>query len=213
MEKEQCWSAAAFEKGIRPARVWKKNKKTGSIYSANFQCPCFCKGSRTMWKSSIGFNRTVLSAFSASLATGRTENIHGELTTVGFVRFVLAVGVSVALPVHVDALAAAALELSQRAPRFLRLRPPAAALHGLVRLVLAVGVAVAAPQGRDALGVVAAELVLAAGWRRAFLLVAGVPAVVVAVAHEDGSHASAVAALEVFGGTRLGIWGAGEAHP
>lgn len=104
-----------------------------------------------------------------------------------------------------DALAAAALELPHRAPRLLRLRPPAAALHGLIRLVLAVGVAVAAPQGRDALRVVAAELVLAAGGRRAFLLVAGVPAVIVAVAHEDRGHAPPVAALEIFGGARLGI--------
>lgn len=142
-----------------------------------------------------------------------TENIRRRLTTVGFVRFVLAVGVSVALPVHVDALAAAALELSHRAPRLLRLRPAAAALHGLVRLVLAVGVAVAAPQGRDALGVVAAELVLAAGGRRALLLVAVVAAVVVAVAHKDGSHAPPVATLEIFGGAGLGVWGAGEACP
>lgn len=104
-----------------------------------------------------------------------------------------------------DALAAPALELAHRAAGFLGLRPAAAALHRLIRLVLAVGVAVAAPQGRDALRIVAAELVLAAGGCRAFLLVAGVPAVVVAVANEDGSHAPPVAALEVFGGACLGI--------
>ena len=104
-----------------------------------------------------------------------------------------------------DTLPAATLELAHRAARLLGLRPPAAALHGLVRLVLAVRVAVATPQGGDALGVIAAELVLAAGGSRALLLVAGVPAVVVAIAHEDWCHALPVTALEIFGGAGLGI--------
>lgn len=105
-----------------------------------------------------------------------------------------------------DTLPAPAQELAHWAARFLGLRPPTAALHGLVRFVLAVRVAVAAPQGGDALGVVAAELVLAAGGRRALHLVAGVPTVVVAVAHEDRRHTFAVETLEVFGGARLGIY-------
>lgn len=135
------------------------------------------------------------------------QYIPRRLTTVCLVRFILAVCVAVALPVHVDALPAPALELARRAARLLGLRPAAAALHGLVRLVLAVRVAVAAPQGGDALGVVAAEVVLAARRSRAFLLVAGVPAVVVAVAHVHRSETLSVTAVEVFGGAGLGVCG------
>lgn len=105
-----------------------------------------------------------------------------------------------------DTLPAPTLELAHRAARFLGLRPPAAALHGLVRLVLAVWVAVATPQGGDALGVIAAELVLAAGGSRALLLIAGVPAVVVAIAHKDWCHTLPIAAMEIFGGAGLGIY-------
>lgn len=132
------------------------------------------------------------------------------LTTVRLVRLVLAVSVSVAFPVHVDAFPAAALELPRRAAGLLGLCPAAAALHGLVRLVLAVRVAVAAPQRGDALRVVAAELVLAAGGSRALLLIAAVAAVVVAVANEDGRHALPVTALEIAGGAGLAICGGGR---
>lgn len=103
------------------------------------------------------------------------------------------------------ALAAAALELPDRAAGLLGLGPAAASLHGLVRLVLAVRVPVAAPQGWDALRVVAAELVLAADGSGALLLVAGISAVVIAVADVDGRHALSVTALEVFEGAGLGI--------
>lgn len=132
--------------------------------------------------------------------------IRCTLTTVSLIRLILAVGVSVALPVHVDALPTAALELAHGAARFLGLRPAAAALHGLVRLVLAVRVAVAAPQRGDALRVVAAELVLAAGRSRTLLFVAAVVAVVVTVADEDGRHALPVTTLEVGGGAGLAIY-------
>lgn len=132
------------------------------------------------------------------------------LTTVGLVRLVLAVSVSVALPVHVDAFPAAALELSRRAARLLGLRSAAAALHGLIRLILAVRVTVAAPQRGDALRVVAAELVLAAGRSRALFFVAAVAAVIVAVAHKDGRHALPVTALEIAGGAGLAIYGRRE---
>lgn len=132
--------------------------------------------------------------------------IHSWLTTICFIRFILAVCVSIALPVHVNTLPAPTLELAHRAARFLRLRPPAAALHGLVWLVLAVRVAVATPQGGDALWVIAAELVLAAGGSRALLLVAGVPAVVVAITDEDWCHTLPVTALEIFGGASLSIY-------
>lgn len=106
-----------------------------------------------------------------------------------------------------DALPAPTLELAHWAARLLGLGPPAAALHGLVGLVLAVRVAIAAPQGGDALGVIAAELVLATGGgrSRALLLVAAVPAVIVAVANKDWCHTFPVMTLEIVGGTCLGI--------
>lgn len=128
------------------------------------------------------------------------------LTTVCLVRPVLAVSISVALPVHVDALPAAALELAHWAARFLGLCSAAAALHGLVRLVLAVWVAVAAPQRGDALRVVAAELMLAAGRSRTLLFIAAVAAVIVAVTNKDGRHTLPVTALEITGGACLAIY-------
>ena len=132
--------------------------------------------------------------------------IHSWLTTICFIRFILAVCVSIALPVHVNTLPTPTLELAHRTARFLGLRPPAAALHGLVWFVLAVWVAIATPQGRDALGVIATELVLAAGGRRALLLVAGVPTVIVAITDEDWCHTLPVTALEIFGGASLCIY-------
>lgn len=110
------------------------------------------------------------------------------LTAVLLVRLVLAVLVPVTLPVEVDALAVAALELVGRA-RVEGLGVVAALLHGLVRAVLAVGLAVAHPQLRDAHAVVALELVGVARQRGALPLIAAVLAVIVTVTHEDDGDA------------------------
>lgn len=126
------------------------------------------------------------------------------LTAVLLIRLVLAVFVPVTLPVEVDALAVAALELVGRA-RVEGLGVVAALLHGLVRLILAVGLVVAHPQLRDAHAVVALELVGVAGQRGALPFVAAIPAVVVTVTHEDDGDARLVTALELVGRTGLGI--------
>lgn len=123
------------------------------------------------------------------------------LTTVRLIRLVLAVCVSVAFPVEVNALSAPAFELPGGALGLLRFCLAAAALHGLVRFVSAVGIPVAAPQRWDALRVVTSKLVRAAGTgggSGAHLLVTGITAVVVPVADERGSHAHTVATLELF---------------
>lgn len=105
-----------------------------------------------------------------------------------------------------DTLPTATLELAHWAARFLGLCPPAAALHRLIGLVFAVWVTVTTPECRDALRVIAAELVLAAGGGRAFLLIAGIPTVVVSITNKDRCHTPPISALEVFGGAGLGIY-------
>ena len=118
-----------------------------------------------------------------------------RLTAVLLVAAVLAVGVTVAAPLPVDALPRAALDLAGRALG--RRGGPPAALRRLVRLVLAVHVVVAHPVAGDAVGVAALELTRAAGRWGAVLLVAPVAAVVLAVAHEVGRDAAAAGAGEL----------------
>lgn len=126
------------------------------------------------------------------------------LTAVGLIGLVLAVAVAVAAPAPVHALAAAAGEVGGGAGGG-RGRGPgaraAAELGRLVRQVPAVELAVADPALGDAgAAVAAAELAGPAGRVGAAALVAAVAAVVVAVAHEHGGQARAVAALELVRG-------------
>lgn len=128
------------------------------------------------------------------------------LTAVGLVRLVLAVAVAVAAPAQVHALAAAAGELGGCGAGGGRGRGPgarvAAELGRLVRAVLAVELAVTDPALGDAGAAVAAAAELAgpAGRVGTAALVAAVAAVIVAVAHEHGGQARAVAALELVRG-------------
>lgn len=130
------------------------------------------------------------------------------LTAVGLVRLVLAVVVAVAAPAQVHALAAAAGELGLGAEgrpgrgRGLGGATAATQLGCLVRAVVAVQLAVADPALGDAGAVVAAAAKLSgpAGRLGAAPLVAAVAAVVVAVTHEHGGQARAVAALELMRG-------------
>lgn len=118
---------------------------------------------------------------------------------------------SVALPVAVDALSAAAAELHGGAlvrPDAVGPRRPAVA-GPLVRAVGAVGVAVAGPHARQAHGVVALEGRGAAGGGRTRRLVAAVVAVRLVVAHEGGGHALAAAAAELGAQTLPGRWEGG----
>lgn len=118
--------------------------------------------------------------------------VPGRLTAVFLVAAILAVRVTVAAPLPVNALARATLELSGRALGWWR--GPAAALWRFVGLVLAVDVVVAHPVGRDARGVSALELRGAARRRRAVLLVTSIATVVLTVAHEVGRDAAAAGA-------------------
>ena len=137
---------------------------------------------------------------------GRPSGRGGALTAVGLVAAILAVGVAVAAPLAVDALARAALRLAGGAPGG-RGRGAAAAVPGrLVRLVLAVHVLVADPAGGNAGGVAALELAGPAGGGRAVRLVAAVAAVVLAVAHEVARDAAAAGAGELQGGAGDVTW-------
>lgn len=131
------------------------------------------------------------------------------LTTVGLIRLVLAVYISVTFPVEVNTFSTPAPELPGWAVGFLRLGLAAAALQRFIRLVFAVGVSVAAPRRWDTLGVVTAKLVRpagAGGGCRALLLIAAISAVIIPIADERGSHAQTVTALELFSRASLGIW-------
>lgn len=142
----------------------------------------------------------------------RSGPLRRLLTTVDLVTAVFAVGVPVAAPLLVDALAGAALGLAGRALG-VHHGLAAALLQRLVGLVGAVGVVVAQPAAGDAGRGAAPELVRAARRGRARLLVAAVAAVVLAVADEIPGDAAAAGAGELVGAARDVACSAERAEP
>lgn len=130
--------------------------------------------------------------------------------------------VAVTAPAQVHALATAAGELGGDGTGSGRGRgsraSAAAELGHLVRAVLAVELAVADPALGDAGAAVAAAAELAgpAGRVSTAALVAAIAAVIVAIAHEHGGQARAVAALELMRGAHCAGQRVGrpsEPHP
>lgn len=137
----------------------------------------------------------------AAVLTLKLVRSAGSGRTVDLITAILAVGIPVASPLLVDALARATLDLAGWAPGVDHWLA-AALLQGLIRLVRAVCVIVTHPADGDAGGGAALELVGPAGWWGAVQLVAAITAVILAIAHEIPGDAAATGAGELIRATR-----------